>query len=171
MKYIACICFLVGSGGFGFVKVVEYRKRYRELVYIKYILNMMLVEIENHRETFGETCLAISDKVKEPYKEMFAGLYGLLEREREEIPEKYWKKRTELLATELMLTNEEKEILFGVIRCADCNMISMPLDILRQTLAEWDKVIIKAEEIKNERSKVTLTLSIAVGLILCITVL
>ena len=171
MKGIACICFLFGCGGFGFFKINDYRRHYRELVYIKYILNTMIIEMENHRGTFGETCFVLSQKVKKPYNEIFEGLYHLLEEERSNTPERYWNEKMDILSKELELLREEKEILQGIIRCADSNTLSIPLEVLRQSLVEWDKVILSAEKIKNERSKVTLALSITAGLILCITVL
>lgn len=171
IKLLACCCFLLGAYGFGICKVKEYKKHYQELVYIRYIINTMLIEVENHRETFGETCLAVSKKVKEPYVDMFLGLYTLLEKERQQSPICYWEEKIGELAESLLLKKEEIEILRGIIRCADCTTISMPLEVLRQSMVEWDKAILQAECIKNERSKVTLCLSLTAGLILCITIL
>lgn len=171
LKVLACICFLVGSGGFGWIKVKEYEKRCEELSYIKYILNTMLVEIENHRTTFGETCLLLSRKLKEPYREMFAGLYQLLENERREKPNIYWERKINELSEKLMLKKEENTILNGIIRCSDATALTMPLEIIKQSMAEWDKVISEAERIRAERSRVMLCLSFTVGILLCITII
>lgn len=171
IKMLACICFLLGSCGFGCIKVLEYKKRCNELIYIRYILNTMLLETENRRGTFGETCLVMSGKIRQPYGEIFQGLYDLLERERTEKPQVYWEKKIKELAGLLLLKKEEIHILEGIIRCADGTTLSMPLEVLRESLSEWDKVIRSAEQVQKERSKVTLCLSITVGLLLCITVI
>ncbi len=171
MKILACLCLLLGSCGFGCMKVREYRKHCDELNYIRYILNTMLIETENHRGTFGETCLAVASKLKEPYKDFFLGLYNLLEKERMETPHIYWEKKIEELSGHLALTKDEISILRDVIRCADATTLMMPLELLRQSMVEWDKAIISAEKVRMERSKVTLCLSISVGLLLCITII
>lgn len=171
MKILACGCFLLGSSGFGFIKVWEYKRRCNELIYIRYILNTMLIEMEHQRGTFGETCLSLSAKLKQPYSDMFLGLYQLLEKERLETPVTYWETKICTLAGDLMLNKEEIAILRGVIRCVDGSTLMMPLEIIRQSMVEWDKAIIAAERIRNERSKVTLCLSVTAGLLLCITVI
>ncbi len=171
MKLLACICFLLGSSGFGWMKVLEYRKRHEELRYIRYVLNTMLIEMENKRGTFGETSLSISKKLRFPYSDIFAGLYHLLERERKEEPFVYWAEKIEELSQKLLLKKEETDILKGLVSCMDATTITEPLDILRQTMVEWDKVINKAEKVRSDRSRVTLVLSVSVGLVLCITIL
>ena len=170
LKLMACGCFLMGSIGFGYMKVREYQKRYEELVYIRYILNSLLLETESHKGTFGENCLTLSAKIKSPYKEVFEELYLLLERERRREPHTYWNEKIRELASVLILKKEEVRILQGVIRCTDGTTIAMPLEVLRQSLSEWDNVIREAENVRKDRSKVTLCLSITVGLILCITI-
>ncbi len=171
IKMLACICFLLGSCGYGCIKVREYRKRCDELIYIRYILNTMLLETENRRGTFGETCLVMSGKLRQPYREIFQGLYDLLERERTETPKVYWENKIKELAKLLLLKKEEIHILQGIIRCADGTTLSMPMEVLRDSLSEWDRVIYSARQVQKEKSKVTLCLSIAVGLLLCITVI
>lgn len=171
IKALACVCFIMGSVGFGYIKVREYAKHYDELVYIKYILNCMLIEIENRGGTFGETCLALSRKLKVPYKEIFRGLYELLEKERNENPYTYWNAKIGELTKTVYLKKDEACILQDVIRCADGTNLAMPLEVLKESIVEWDKVIRRAEQVRKERSKVTLCLSITVGLLLCITII
>lgn len=171
LKLMACVCFLFGSGGYGYIKVREYQKRYEELVYIRYILNTLLLETENHRGTFGENCLIVSDRLKEPYRKMFHGLYHLLERERIEEPAKYWADKITALASEIRLQKEEIRILQGVIRCTEGTTLAMPLEVLRQSLTEWEDVIHKADTVRKEKSRVTLCLSVSAGLLLCITII
>ncbi len=171
IKALACICFIVGSTGFGYIKVLEYAKHYEELVYIKYILGCMLIELENGRGTFGETCLRLSSKLKAPYKDIFNGLYDLLEKEREETPHTYWNQKISELAGSIYLKKAEINILQGIIRCADGTTLAMPLEVIRESITELDKVIRSAEQVRKERSKVTLCLSIMVGLLLCITLI
>ena len=171
IKALACVCFIVGSLGYGYIKVLEYAKHYEELVYIKYILNCMLIEIENGRGTFGETCLSLAKKLRTPYRDIFQGLYELLEKERNENPYIYWSIKISELAGNVYLKKDEEEILQGVIRCADGATIATPLEVIRESIMEWDKVIQTAEQVRKERGKVTLCLSITVGLLLCITVI
>ena len=168
---MACGCFILGSSGFGYMKVKEYQKRYEELVYIRYILYSLLMETESHRGTFGESCRALSDKLKEPYREMFLGLYLLLERERREDPGVYWEEKIRSLATNIMLQKEEIRILLGIIRCTDGTTLAMPIEVLRQSLSEWEGIIYAADAVRKEKSKVTLCLSVSAGLLLCITII
>lgn len=170
-KLMACSCFILGSIGFGWTKVKEYHRRYEELIYIKYILNSLLLETESHKGTFGESCFALSMGLKEPYKSIFEGLYQLLERERRQEPRIYWNEKIRELSGVLMLRKEEERILQGVIRCTDGTTMAMPLEVLRQSLAEWDNVIHEAEVVRKDRSKVTLCLSVTAGLVLCITII
>lgn len=171
IKALVCVCFIVGSVGFGYIKVLEYAKHYEELIYIKYILSCMLIEIENGRGTFGETCLTLSKKLRTPYRDIFQGLYELLEKERDKNPYTYWSIKISELAEKVYLKKGEEEILQGVIRCADGTTIATPLEVIKESIVEWDKVIRTAEQVRKERSKVTLCLSITVGLLLCITVI
>ncbi len=171
LKLMACGCFLMGSFGYGYSKVRDYQKHYEELLYIRYILNSLLIETESRKGTFGENCLTLSGKIKSPYKEIFEELYQLLERERKRSPHTYWNEKVEALATVLMLKKEEVRILRGVIKCTDGTTIAMPLEVLRQTLSEWENVIREAEHVRKDRSKVALCLSITVGLLLCITII
>ncbi len=171
IKALACVCFIVGSVGFGYIKVTEYAKHYEELVYIKYILNCMKIEIENGRGTFGETCLALSKKLRTPYRDIFQGLYELLEKKRDEKPYTYWNIKISELVGMVCLKKNEEGILRGIIRCADGTTIATPLEVIKESIVEWDKAIRLAEQVRKERSKVTLCLSITVGLLLCITVI
>ncbi len=171
IKVLACVCFIVGSVGFGYIKVTEYAKHYEELVYIKHILNCMKIEIENGRGTFGETCLTLAKKLSPPYRDIFQGLYELLERARNKNPYTYWSIKINELAGIVCLKKDEEEILQGVIRCADGTTIATPLEVIKESIVEWDKAIRSAEQVRKERSKVTLCLSITVGLLLCITVI
>ena len=140
-------------------------------VNIRYVINALLMEMENFKGTFGENCLVLSRKIKQPYKNIFNGLYELLEKERKEAPGIYWERQMEALGKHLYLRKEELNILKEMIRCVEGNTITIPIESLRQTLVEWDKVMKQAERIRTDRSKVTLCLSITVGLILCITIL
>ncbi len=171
MKAVACACFLMGSMGFGFFKVVEYKNRYEEMVYIRYIMNLLLMEMENFRGTFGENCFVLSKKIKQPYSGIFKGLYYLLEKERKETPVVYWERQMKELGKHLCLKTEELKILLGMIQCVEGDTITVPLETMRQTMVEWDKVMKQAECIRTNRTKVTLCLSVTVGFILCITIL
>lgn len=171
LKALACACFLMGSFGFGFFKISEYKKRHEEMVYIRYIINALLIEMENFKGTFGENCLTLSKKLKAPYRDIFYGLYNLLEKERIETPVVYWEQQISELAGKLCLKKEEIYILRGMIKCVEGTTLTMPLEIIRQTLVEWDKAMKQAEIMKNERTKVTLCLSITAGFILCITII
>ena len=171
IKAMVCGCFLIGCCGYGFCKLVEYKKRYDEMVYIRYIINVLLMEMENFKGTFGENCLVLSRKIKQPYSDIFKGLYVHLEKERKEAPGIYWERQMEALGKHLYLRKEELNILKEMIRCVEGDTITMPIESLRQTLVEWDKVMKQAERIRTDRSRVTLCLSITVGLILCITIL
>lgn len=168
LKIPACICFIIGCFGFGYSKVREYKKRYDELIYIRYILNLLFLETESRRGTFGENCLAVAAKVKEPYKRIFEELYELLEKERKKMPKLYWEEKIRELTPCIPLKKDEADILQGIIRCVDGTTLGMPLEVLRESISAWDKVIIKAEQIKNEKSKVTMCLSVTSGLLLCI---
>lgn len=170
-KLLACGCFLMGSLGYGYSKVNEYQKRYEELIYIRYILNTLLLETTNHRGTFGENCLSVSSKIKEPYKKMFETMYYVLEKERKHSPYIYWENAIKELASKVLLKREEVRILQGVIKCTDGTTIGMPVEVMRQSLSEWDTVIAEADKVRKEKSKVTLCLSISAGLLLCITIL
>lgn len=171
IKALACACFLMGSCGFGLFKMIEYKKRHEEIVYIRYVINSLLMEMENFKGTFGENCLVISKKIKQPYSEIFKGLYYLLEKERRESPGVYWERQMEELGKHLCLKKEELRILQEMIQCVEGNTLAVPLDSLRQTMVEWDKIIKQAEHVRTERTKVTLCLSVTAGLILCITIL
>ncbi len=171
LKIPACVCFLIGCFGFGFGKVSEYKKRYDELVYIRYILNLLLLEIENKRGTLGESFFVLASKLREPYCTFFKDLYKLLEKERKKAPWFYWEEKIKELAVNIPLKKEETDILQSVIRCADGTVAEMPIEVLRESISEWDKVITKAEQIKNEKSKVTMCLSVTTGLLLCILVI
>lgn len=171
VKLLACGCLLAGSSGFGVLKVLEYRKRYKELIYIRYILNTVLITLEHHGGTFGETCFLLARRFRPPYNDLFQGLYQTLEKERNEEPGVYWKEQIELVGRKVLLNKEEKAILQGLVRCMDTTTLSMPLDVIRQSLLEWDKAVSQAEEVCRDKSKVTLCLSVAAGVILCITVL
>ncbi len=171
LKIPACICFLMGCIGFGYFKVLEYKRRYDELVYIRYILNALLLETENKRGTLGESCLFLSSKLKEPYKRIFNGLYELLEKERKKMPQLYWEEKMQELAPFIPLKKEEVDILKGIIRCADGTTLGMPVEVLRESISEWDKVIATAEQARKEKSKVTIYLSLTTGLLLCILVI
>lgn len=171
IKMLACCCFIVGCCGFGGMKVREYGKRYEELTYIRYLLNTMLIELESHRATLGETCLALATKLREPYKDIFLGLYDLLEKERLETPHVYWERQISELSRQLNLKKEETRILREIIHIADATTMIMPLEVVRQSMVEWDKVIAAAEKVRNEKSRVTMCLSITTGLLLCILVI
>ena len=171
LKIIACICFLIGSCGFGYIKVSEYGKRYEELIYLRYILSSLLLELQSRRGTFGENCLELYSKIKEHYANIFYGLYELLERERKKPPEIYWNDKIKELSEQILLKKEEIKILQGVIRCAGGTTPSMPMEVLQESLTEWDKVIVAAEQVRKEKSKVTFCLSITAGLLLCITII
>ncbi len=171
LKILACACFISGSCGFGCLKVLEYKRRYEELTYIRYILNTLLLETQNRRGTFGESCFRLASKIKAPYCDIFMGLYRMLEKERKKPPHIYWEDKMKELAPGIPLKQEEVKILQGVIRCVDGTTPAMPIEVLRESIIEWDKVIRTAEQVRKERSKVTLCLSITVGLLLCITVI
>ncbi|MBQ8246191.1 MAG: stage III sporulation protein AB [Lachnospiraceae bacterium] len=171
VKLIACVCFLTGCTGYGLIKATEYKKRYNEMIYIKYILQTMLIDMEHHRGTFGETCLAVSEGLRQPYQKIFYELYQLLECERIERPEVYWGQCMDKLAKELLLNKEETGILQQVIKCVNGTTVNMPLENMKQCLDEWDKAIQKAERVRNEKSRVTIYLSITAGLLLCITII
>lgn len=171
LKIPACIFFLLGCFGFGYFKVSEYKRRYDELVYIKYILNALLLETENKRGTLGECCLFLSSKLKDPYKRIFSGLYELLEVERKKLPQRYWEEKIQELSPCIPLKKDEVDILKGVIRCADGTTPAMPVEVLRESISEWDKVIAAAELARKEKSKVTIYLSLTTGLLLCILVI
>lgn len=171
LKIPACICFIIGCFGFGYGKIREYKKHYEELVYIRYILNLLLLEIENKRGTLGEICLVLASKLREPYRAIFKDLFELLEKERKKTPRLYWEEKIKELASYITLKKEEKDILQSVIRCAEGTVPKMPMEVLRESISEWDKVIAKAEQTKNEKSKVTMCLSITTGLLLCVLVI
>lgn len=171
LKLLACVCFISGSCGFGILKVLEYKRRYEELTYIRYILNTLLLETQNRKGTFGESCFRLASKLKTPYCNIFMGLYRMLEKERKKNPRIYWEEKMKELAPDIPLKQEEVKILQGVIRCVDGTTLAMPLEVLKESITEWDKVIQSAEQVRKERSKVTLCLSITVGLLLCITII
>ena len=171
LKIPACICFFMGCFGFGYFKVMEYKRRYEELIYIRYILNALLLEMEHKRGTLGESCLFLASKIKEPYKSIFNDLYELLEKERKKMPQFYWAEKMSELARCISLKKEEITILQGVIRCADGTAMEMPVEVLRESITEWDKVIVREEQTQKEKSKVTICLSLTAGLLLCILVI
>ena len=103
LKLLACACFISGSCGFGCLKVLEYKRRYEELTYIRYILNTLLLETQNRRGTFGESCFRLASKIKAPYCDIFMGLYRMLEKERKNIPEEL--EEEDQITAEMMAAN------------------------------------------------------------------
>lgn len=171
LKLAGMILLMTGCVGFGINRVLDEKRRIRELREIRKIILRVQSEMVYGKRTLPEICLMLGQYMEEPYRQAFTDIFKRMEKNDGSILSDIWYEEMRLCMKGLPLKEDEKEILTklpalnGIIdETNQAQNIGRSIDII-------DERIRRAESEYEGKSRVIFSISVMAGLFLVILLL
>jgi len=110
LRLLAGVLILFGSTGFSFNICQEMRQRLNHIKQMQEIFRLFQSEVSYSKSSFPELCLAVSDRVSEPYRTVMKEIYKqVAEKSGTQFPE-IWRIKMGQCLEKMPVKKEEKDI-------------------------------------------------------------
>lgn len=171
LKLTGSLLLMTGCTGLGINKVMEEKKRIRELREIRRMTVRIQNEMTYGKRTLPEICLLFGQCMEEPYRSAFLTIFQKMEENHGTAFEKIWKEETGKCMRDLPLKEEEKNILQNLPEHMGLLEETMQAADIGQSLDMISEHIARAEAEYENKTKVIMSVSVMAGLFLVILLL
>lgn len=168
MKILGILCVCSATAGYGYWKSIEYQKHLKELEYLKHVIWLLKGELSYTKASLSEICHKLHRKTLAPYDAWFFRLAKRQEERDSQSLGELWEAETRQILGTLILSKEEFQelaLLGYQIGLQDSKMQTQVLEWFLEQIEERRK---RLSEKMSEKRKLTQTLGVASGILLCI---
>lgn len=168
LKLAGVLCILAGCTGLGFNKIKEEKSRIRHLQELIRVMKKIQNEISYGKHTLPEICLILSEHCYEPYRPCFRAIYEQMQRQEGVSLDRIWEQQIKLCLRNAPLQEDEKEILYGLLRNTGIQEEKYQAQSMGQSMDLLDRKCRQAEDAYENKSRMIFSLSVLAGVFLVI---
>ena len=168
LRLLAGILILCGSIGFSFQLCQEMRQRLKHIEQMQEIFRLFQSEISYSKAAFPEVCLAVSDRVMEPYKTALKEIYEqVIEKSGTQFPE-IWRGVMEKCFKEIPVKKEEQEIFLEFGNRIGFIDWETQAGMLEKSRVQLEALYVQLKNVMENKEKVITGMGVLGGLMLVI---
>lgn len=171
LRLIGIVFVLGGSVGLGYAWQKQYVKRIEQLKSLSLLLQSIQGEIQYGSGTIPECCLAVANRVPEPFDEMLRQIAGQVNREGGEGLETIFAGQLEQTLPRTSLKREDLESAFGFILRGGNPDKEQQLSRIMTGRQELEEMICRLEKERDDRCRVSMALGTLGGMLLLVILL
>ena len=171
LKAAGCLCILAGCIGWGGNKILDEKRRIRNMQELIRIIRRIQNEIDYGKHTLPEICLILSEYSREPFRECFQSIYERTGRQDDVCLEQIWMQETIRCMQTAYLQDEEQEILRNLPRNLGLQEGKHQAESIGQSMDLLIRKCRQAEEAYENKARMIFSLSILTGVFLVILLL
>lgn len=168
LKLAGILCILAGCMGMGGDRIREEKNRVRHLQELIRIMKRIQNEIGYGKHTLPEICLILSEHCYEPYRKYFRAIYEQTRQQGGGRLDRVWEQQIRLCLQNAPLQEEEKEILYSLLRNTGIQEETYQAESMGQSMDLLTRKCRQAEDAYENKSRMIFSLSILAGVFLVI---
>ena len=163
MKIIGIIVVLAASWGYGSGLIYRLNQHRSQLFSLRELIDLFLGEIQYGKVPLQEACIAIGDRLPEPFREVLSSISEELSGKKYQSFESVWREQFHLKEKEFSFTEQEKSVLYGVGKNLGYLDVEAQLRHLQLYQREVDELLEQLQRNIKEKKKVYRSVSLMVG--------
>lgn len=163
-KITGAALFIITSSLYGWIKAKDLWMRKQELKYLLQIMTLLKNEVTYRRSSLGETFWGISEECREPYRDIFNGIYQKMEYERCSFHDA-WQEALEYMASVTCLQKEDVHCMMGLTGLARAMNGQLQEEVFGQISSRMEYQMEHLEEDYRQKGKVYCCMGITIGIL------
>lgn len=155
---------IVTSSLYGWIKARDLWMRRQELKYLLQVMTLLKNEVTYRRSSLGETFLKISEECREPYRDIFHGVYKKMEYDRCSFRDT-WQEASECMISGTCLQKEDLHCMTELTGLAYAMNGQLQEEVFGQIGSRIEDQMEHLEEDYRQKGKVYCCMGITIGIL------
>ncbi len=168
LRLLAGGLILFGSAGFSFKLCQEMRQRMRHIEQMQEIFRLFQSEVAYSRASFPEVCMAVSDRIAEPFRTVMKEIYAqVMEKSGVRFPE-IWRTKMGQCLENMPLKEEERNIFLEFGNRIGFIDWETQAGMIEKSREQLEELYVKSKSSMENKEKMITSIGILGGLMLVI---
>ena len=164
IKLTGAVLFVVTSSLYGWMKARDLWMRRQELKYLIQMMTLLKNEVTYRRSSLGETFLEVSEECREPYCDIFSGIYQKMEYDRCSF-HNAWREALEDMISATCLQKEDVHCMTGLTGLARAMNGQLQEEVFGQIGSRMEDQMERLEEDYRQKGRVYCCMGITIGIL------
>lgn len=163
IKVIGVVIVILASWGYGSGLIGRLNQHKKQLFSLQELIDLFLGEIQYGKQPLQEVCAQIGQRMQSPFKEILFSVKEELALNRFQSFEMVWKEQCQHYKKELLLTEAENQVLYGLGKNLGYLDADAQVRHLHLYKREVENLLEQLEQSSKEKKKVYRSVSLMVG--------
>lgn len=164
IRMMGAVLLILTSSLYGWIQAKELIERRGELNYLSQLIAAFKSEVSFQRSSLGEIFLKISEKSRDPYQDIFRGIYQGMECGRKSF-EDMWQEALKRMAAETCLKKEDIQYMMELANLAKAMDLRYREEIFERVSEEMEGKNKYLENEYRQKGKVYCCMGITIGIL------